>query len=106
MSRRKVGMTPNQHGPYASGYTHGTMANTKGCQTVRWSQSHQSWSKFGLRAEIRPYEVGIASNRVSARHGEYVLGFCTHCPSSQESRWYPKVRVRGNKVKLVIRAKS
>jgi hypothetical protein len=35
--RRKVGMTSSQHGPYALGYTHATMAGTKGCQAARRS---------------------------------------------------------------------
>jgi len=48
------------------GHTHATMDGTMGCQTVRWSQSHQNHPQFGLRAETRPHEVGIASNRASA----------------------------------------
>ncbi len=59
-------MMSDQHGSYVLGYTHATMAGTMGRQTVRWSQSHQSQSQFGLRAEIRPHEAGIASNRGSA----------------------------------------
>ena len=42
--------------------------------------------QFGLQAEIRLHEVGVASNRKSARCGEYVLGPCTHRPSRHESR--------------------
>jgi hypothetical protein len=38
-NRRKVGMMSSQHGPYALGYTHATMAGTMGCQAARWSQS-------------------------------------------------------------------
>ncbi len=38
----------------------------KGCQIARWSQSHQNFSQFGLRAATRPHEAGIASNRESA----------------------------------------
>ncbi len=37
LSRRKAGMTPNQHVPYALGYTRATMAGTTGRQIVRWS---------------------------------------------------------------------
>ena len=59
-------MTSNQHGPYALGYTHDTMASTMGRKAVRRSKSHQSWSQFGLRSATRPHEVGIASKRVSA----------------------------------------
>ena len=65
-TRRKVGTTSNQHGPYALGYTRATMGGTKGRQTVRWSKSYQHHPQFGLRAAIRPHEVGIASKRISA----------------------------------------
>ncbi len=34
-----MGTTSNQHGPYVLGYTHDTMADTKGCQVARRSQS-------------------------------------------------------------------
>ena len=49
----------------------------------------KSRPQFGLRAAIRPHEVGIASNRGSARRGEYVPEPCTHRPSSHESREHP-----------------
>ena len=42
-------------------------------------------SQFGSEAATRLREVGIASNRGSARHGEYVLGSCTHRPSHHGS---------------------
>jgi hypothetical protein len=45
----------------------------------------QNHPKYELQAETRLYEVGVASNRVSARRGEYVLGPCTHRPSRHES---------------------
>ena len=79
-------MTSDQHGSYALGNTRATMAATMGRQAVMRSKSYQRLPQFGLRAEIRPHEAGIASNRGSAHHGEYVLGFCTHRPSRQESR--------------------
>lgn len=41
----------------------------------------QTISQSGLKAAIRLHEVGIASNRESERHGEYVPGPCTHRPS-------------------------
>jgi len=37
MNRRKERMTPNQHGLYVLGYTHDTMAGTKGSKVVRRS---------------------------------------------------------------------
>jgi hypothetical protein len=42
-------------------------------------------SQFGLESATRLHEVGIASNRGSARHGEYVPGPCTHRPSHHPS---------------------
>ncbi len=42
-------------------------------------------SQFGLWSATRPHEVGIASNRRSARYGEYVPGPCTHRPSHHGS---------------------
>src|SRR5690606_9223319 len=41
-NRRKVGTTSSHHGPYGQGYTRATMANTKGCQLARVSQSHKT----------------------------------------------------------------
>ena len=35
-------MTSNHHAPYVLGYTRDTMATTKSCNTVRWSQSQKS----------------------------------------------------------------
>jgi hypothetical protein len=42
-------------------------------------------SQSGLKSATRLHEVGIASNRRSARCGEYVPGPCTHRPSHHES---------------------
>ena len=50
----------------------------------------KSRSQFGLESATRLHEVGIASNRGSARHGEYVPGPCTHRPSRHGSWQYPK----------------
>ena len=42
---------------------------------------------FGLRAEIRPHEGGITSNRRSACYGELLLRPCTHRPSHAGSEF-------------------
>src|SRR5690606_35496879 len=47
-------------------------------------------SQFGLESATRLHEAGIASNRGSARRGEYVPGPCTHRPSHHGSRWLQK----------------
>ena len=57
-----------------------------GSDTVQISKSHLS-SDCSLQLE---HEVGIASNRGSACHGEYVPGSCTHRPSSDGNWFYPK----------------
>ncbi len=50
----------------------------------------KKWSQFGLWAETRPHEVGVASNPESACRGECVPGSCTHRPSRHGSRGGPK----------------
>ncbi len=62
--------------------------------------------QFRLVSEIRLHEAGIASNGRSARCREYVPGSCTHRPSSDGSREYPKSYVDRPKVSLVTGAKS
>jgi hypothetical protein len=62
----------------------------RGLQTREGELIPQSRSKFGLQAATRLHEGGIASNRASARRGEYVPGPCTHRPSHHESRLYSK----------------
>src|SRR5436190_13483762 len=47
-------------------------------------------SQFGLKSATRLHEVGIASNRGSARRGEYVPGPCTHRPSHHGSQLLQK----------------
>ncbi len=39
---RKVGTTSSHHGLYVQGYTRATMGGTKGCNTVRWSESQKA----------------------------------------------------------------
>ncbi len=51
----------------------------------------KSSPQFGLESATRLHEVGIASNRGSACHGEYVPGSCTHRPSHHESWLYQKL---------------
>ncbi len=99
-------MTSSHHGLYVQGYTRTTVPVTMGSEAARWSKSQQRQAWFGLWAAIRPHEAGIASNRRSACCGEYVLGSCTHRPSSHGSRQYPKFRDGGIKVGSVTGAKS
>ena len=60
----------------------------KGLQNREVELIPKNQSQFGLQSATRLHEVGIASNRGSARRGEYVPGPCTHRPSHHESRLY------------------
>src|SRR5213083_1482474 len=60
----------------------------KGLQNREVELIPKNQSQFGLQSATRLHEVGIASNRGSARRGEYVPGPCTHRPSHHESGLY------------------
>ena len=53
-------------------------------------QTSKMYSQFGLRAETRPHEDGVASNPESERRGECVPGSCTHRLSRHGSWGDPK----------------
>ncbi len=79
-------MTSNHHAPYVLGFTRATMASTKGCETVRWSESQKAGlsSDRGLQLDpVKSESLVIADQQ---RCGEYVAGPCAHCPSRHESR--------------------
>jgi hypothetical protein len=79
-------MTSSRHGSYVWGYTHATMAGIQWAATPRGGANPQSRSQLELQAATRLHERGVASNRRSEHYGEYVLGSCTHRPSSHGSR--------------------
>src|SRR5712692_3695231 len=89
-TRRKVGMTSSHHAPYVQGFTHATMAGTKGCDTARWSESQKTGLSSDRRLQLAC--VKLESLVTAGQHygGEYVPGPCTHRPSSHESRGCPK----------------
>ena len=78
-------MTSSPHGLYIQGDTRDTMDGTEGSQSASSELISKSRSQFGLESATRLHEVGIASNRGSARRGEYVPGPCTHRPSHHGS---------------------
>ena len=88
---RKAGMTSNQHGPLTPWATRVLQwPIIKGCQPAMGSQSQ----KLGLSSDCR---LQLACMKLESlvivnqpRHGECVLGSCTHRPSHQESRQYQK----------------
>ena len=83
-------MTSSHHAPYVLGYTRTTMVGNRGQRSREVERTPKIRSQFGSQAATRLREVGIASNRGSAYHGEYVPGPCTHRPSHHESREHPK----------------
>ena len=60
-------MTSSQHGPYILGCTHATMAVNKGMQSGDAEPISKIRPQFGLQSATRLHEVGIASNRRSAK---------------------------------------
>ncbi len=60
-------MTSSQHGPYAWGYTHATMGVNNGQQYREVERISKIRPQFGLQSATRLHEVGIASNRRSAK---------------------------------------
>src|SRR5215216_859912 len=62
----------------------------KGLQHREVKLIPKNWSQFRLESATRLHEVGIASNRGSARRGEYVPGPCTHRPSHHGSQLLQK----------------
>ena len=80
LTNMKKEITPSLHGLYGLGYTCATMVITMGSKKVILSKT-SNVIKYGLFFESQEHEVGIASNRESARRGERLTGFGTHCPS-------------------------
>src|SRR5690554_4992078 len=62
----------------------------KGQPTRESARIPKNRPQFGLQSATRLHEAGIASNRGSACHGEYVPGPCTHRPSHHGSRLLQK----------------
>ena len=58
-------MTSNHHGPYGLGYTRATMAITKSCNTVTWSESQKDSlsSDCGLQPAHTKSELLVIPNQ-------------------------------------------
>ena len=61
-------MTSSHHAPYVLGYTHATMAGTKGSQTARWSQSHKTGpsSDCSLQLDYMKLELLVNADQNAA----------------------------------------
>ena len=89
-TRRKVGMTSNHHAPYVLGFTHATMAGTKGCDTVRWSESQKAGLSSDCSLQLGYMKLELLVMTCQQQRREYVPGPCTHRPSHHGSWFYPK----------------
>ena len=88
-NRRKVRTTSSHHAPYVLGYTHATMAGTKGCKTARSSESHKTGLSSDCSLQLDYMKLELLVNANQLRCVEYVPGPCTHRPSHHESQKYP-----------------
>ena len=79
-------MTSNQHGSYTLGYTRATMEGTEGRQIARWSKSQKTFLSSDWRLQFASMKLESLVIVGQLYYGEYVLGSCTHRPSSQGNR--------------------
>ena len=83
-------MTSSQHGPYALGDTHATMAGTVGCQAARRSQSPKPGLSSDRGLQLARVKTELLVTAGQHYGGEYVPGPCTHRPSRHGSRQHLK----------------
>ena len=89
-TRRKVGMTSSQDGPYGQGCTRTTMPGTMGCKAARSSKSRKTGLSSDCRLQFADMKLESLVMAHQLRRREYVPRPCTHRPSHHESRLYPK----------------
>src|ERR1700729_2317720 len=85
-TRREAGGTARPPAPYVQGFTHATMAGTKGCDAVRLSESFKAGLSSDRGLQLGPVKSESLVIADQQRCGEYVPGPCTHRPSRHESR--------------------
>ena len=83
-------MTSSQHGPYAWGFTHATMAGTKGSDAARRGQSQKAGPSSDCRLQLACMKPESLVTAGQLNGGEYVPGPCTHRPSRHLSCLHPK----------------
>ncbi len=61
-------MTSSHHGSYVQGCTRATMAGTKGCDAVRWSQSQKTGlsSDYSLQLDCMKLELLVIADQHAA----------------------------------------
>ena len=83
-------MTSSHHAPYVQGFTHATMAGTKGPKTARWRQSQKAGPSSDRRLQLACVKAESLVTAGQLNGGEYVPGPCTHRPSRHLSLLHPK----------------
>ena len=78
-------MTSSQHGSYAWGDTHATMASTERGAAVRRSKSHKAGLSADRGLQLAPVKAELLVTAYQPWRGEYVPGPCTHRPSRHGS---------------------
>ena len=99
-------MTSSQHGPYAWGFTHATMAGTEGTETARWRQSQKASLSSDRRLQLACVKLESLVIAGQQHRGECVPEPCTHRPSSHEREGRPKSLLRAPKTDFLIGTKS
>ena len=83
-------MTSSQHGPYAWGFTHATMAGTEGPKPARGRQSQKAGLSSDRRLQLACVKLESLVTAGQLNGSEYVPGPCTHRPSRHLSLLHPK----------------
>ncbi len=78
-------MMSSQHGSYALGDTHATMAGTERRQPARGSQSHKPGLSSDWGLQPAPMKAELLVTVGQPYRGECVPGPCTHRPSRHGS---------------------
>jgi hypothetical protein len=104
-------MTSSPHGPYVRGYTRATMAGTKGCKTVRWSQSQKASlsSDRSLQLDsVKLESLVIADQQAAVNTFPGLVHTARQATKagSTRSRFSNSSERKTSKVSLVIGAKS
>ena len=79
-------MMSSQHGPYALGHTHATMAGTAGRQAATRSESPKPGLSSDRGLQLAPVKAELLVTAGQPYRGESVPGPCTHRPSRHGSR--------------------
>ena len=82
-------MTSSRHGPYIWGFTHATMAGTKGSDPARVSESQKTGLSSDCRLQLACMKLESLVTAGQRNGGEYVPGPCTHRPSSHLNCLHP-----------------